>query len=130
MENASKALLIAGAILIAILLIALGMMAYTAGKGQVEKSGSQLDAAQVQSANSVFTNYEGRRTGSEVKALASLVASYNANTQSVFNTNNVNIAYTAPLTAGTVNINNYYNVTVTAYRNNGLVQTITVEAAN
>ena len=37
MENASKALLIAGAILIVILLIAVGMMVYNGAKGSIDK---------------------------------------------------------------------------------------------
>ena len=39
MENASKALIIAGAILLAILLISLGIMIYTQAQNTVQNSG-------------------------------------------------------------------------------------------
>ena len=85
MENASKALLIAGAILVAILLVALGMLVYTAGKANVEKSGTQLDSAQVQAFNSKFTNYEGVRSGTEVVALINDILMNGQNTESLNN---------------------------------------------
>jgi len=43
MENASKALIIAGAILISILLISLGIMIFNKNSGMVEQSNSVLD---------------------------------------------------------------------------------------
>ena len=80
MENASKALIIAGAILLSILLIGLGMYIFNNARGAM--SGANMDAQKVQSYNSEFEAYEGENVnGSNVRALVSTVISHNrANT--------------------------------------------------
>ena len=78
MENASKALLIAGAILIAILLIAIAMYVYSTSQGNVNQAMASLDVQQIQSLNQAWLNYEGKQTGSQIKALINRLAS-NAN---------------------------------------------------
>ncbi len=68
MENASKALIIAGAILLAILLISLGIMIYNQAQNTVNNSG--MSQAEIQAYNNRFMKYEGsNKTGSEVKSL-------------------------------------------------------------
>lgn len=57
MENASKALIIAGAILLSILIIGLGMFIYQKAAGAME--GININSQEVQSYNSAFINYEG-----------------------------------------------------------------------
>ena len=57
MENASKALIIAGAILLSILLISLGIMVYNNSKNAV--GSADLSDVQIQSFNSQFTAYTG-----------------------------------------------------------------------
>ena len=67
MENASKALIIAGAILLAILLISLGIMIFTQAQDVV--SGSGMTEAQISAFNDKFLKYEGKRKGTMVKSL-------------------------------------------------------------
>ena len=55
MENATKALIIAGAILISILIIALGVMIYNNASGTVDSA--NLSDTEIQSFNSKFTQY-------------------------------------------------------------------------
>lgn len=77
MENASKALIIAGAILISILIIGLGVFIYNKAKGAMDDSIS-LDSQKVQSINAKFEAYEGKgRSASDVKALLDLVRTHN-----------------------------------------------------
>lgn len=71
MENASKALIIAGAILLSILIIALGIFVFNAAKGAVNTD--QLDATEIQTFNEPIVNYEGTQMGSQVKSLLSLL---------------------------------------------------------
>lgn len=85
MENASKALLIAGAILIAILLIAIGMMVFTNAKGVIDTAGSNMSDTQKQAFNQQFEIYNGTVSGSVLKDVISKVNTSNANK------NNVNI---------------------------------------
>ena len=77
MENASKALIIAGAILLAILLISLGIMIFTQAQDTVTNSG--MSEAEAQSFNSKFTKYEGDIKGTMVKSLVQEVLSNNGN---------------------------------------------------
>ena len=67
MENASKALIIAGAILLSILLISLGIYIFT--QAQTVVNGSGMTQAEVKSFNEQFLKYEGTKKGSEVKSL-------------------------------------------------------------
>ena len=67
MENASKALIIAGAILLSILLISLGIMIYNQAQNTVNNSG--MSEAEISSFNNKFLKYEGKQTGSVVKSL-------------------------------------------------------------
>ena len=69
MENASKALIIAGAILLSILIIALGIFVFNAAKGAIKTD--QLDATEKATFNDPIAQYEGRQLGSSVKSLLS-----------------------------------------------------------
>ena len=77
MENASKALIIAGAILLAILLISLGIMIFTQAQDTV--SGSGMSEAEITAFNQKFTKYEGKVKGSMVKSLIQEVLANNSN---------------------------------------------------
>lgn len=76
MENASKALIIAGAILLAILIISLGLLVYNQAK---ETVGSvNLDQQEIEVFNSKFTSFEGTgKSGSQVNSLISTVIASN-----------------------------------------------------
>ena len=80
MENASKALIIAGAILLAILIISLGIMIYNQASGVVNNNSmSQVD---ISSFNQQFTQYEGTNVrGAQVNSLLSQVQSSNVSNQ-------------------------------------------------
>ena len=81
MENASKALIIAGAILLSILIIALGIFVFNAAKGAVNTD--QLDATEIQAFNEPIIQYEGRQMGSQVKSLlGTLISNAGNNSES------------------------------------------------
>lgn len=81
MENATKALIIAAAILIAIVLISLGV--FVLGNGtQLVKENSDMTATQVTTYNSKFEAYVGDHvSGSKVKQLINLVNQHNRNAE-------------------------------------------------
>ena len=79
MENASKALLIAGAILIVILLIAVGMLVYSQSRGAIDTGVAQMSSAEITMFNAQFTNYEGVQSATATKNL--LQTMLNNNTQ-------------------------------------------------
>lgn len=77
MENASKALIIAGAILLSILLISLGLVVYNQAKNTI--GAVNLDQQQKQAFNSKFENYQGDKLiGTKVNEMFQLVISSNA----------------------------------------------------
>ena len=75
MENASKALIIAGAILLSIAIIGIGMYVYNNAATAME--GTDMTDQQVDTYNQTFTNYEGVQRGANVKTLCDRVASHN-----------------------------------------------------
>ncbi len=77
MENASKALIIAGAILLAILLISLGIIIFSQAQDTVNNSG--MTQAELQTFNEQFLKYEGERKGTVVKSMMQEVFAVNAN---------------------------------------------------
>lgn len=77
MENATKALLIAAAVLIAILIISLGLVVYNKASETVEGAGD-LSEYQIQQFNEKFRKYEGKNvSGSEVNAMIETVFNHN-----------------------------------------------------
>ena len=69
MENASKALLIAGAILLCILIIAIGMFIYNSASSTITDSLTSLSTQEVEAFNNQFSSYQGIQKGTNVKNL-------------------------------------------------------------
>ena len=80
MENASKALIIAGAILLSILIISLGIFIFNQAS-EVTKS-SNLSEVEVLNFNEKFTSFEGNNVrGSEVNSLLNRIVQNNVANQ-------------------------------------------------
>ena len=132
MENASKALIIAGAILLSILIIGLGMMVFNQAKEAL--SGSNLDAEKAQTFNSKFLEYTGNSmTGVQVKNLVDLITN---NNNTIATTENPKITVmndvtdvTATLPAFRNGIKNAqrYAVTVESYDTAGRINKIKIK---
>lgn len=78
MENASKALIIAGAILISILLISVGVLVMNSINPMKDSAQKRAEAMASESFNAQFTSYEGEQSGSQVRAMFSAVNASNA----------------------------------------------------
>ena len=140
MENASKALIIAGAILIAILLISVAVLIINSTGGMQDRVKKSSDTMEIQSFNSQFTVYEGSNVNaSQVKALISLIKSSNAangykgrmltdameDDKYVFlDSSDSHICITS--SAG-LNNNTKYTVEITGYSEGGYVNVITIK---
>ena len=90
MENATKALMIAAAVLIAILIISLGLVIYNKATEAANNAGD-LGEAEMQQRNEKFLKYEGENvSGKDVNAMLQTVINHNmaqensANTVKVF----------------------------------------------
>lgn len=90
MENASKALIIAGAILLAILIISLGIIIYNQAAGVAQDS--NMDQLTINNFNAQWTNYEGNRvSGSQVNALMAAALANNTSEESADRKVTVNV---------------------------------------
>jgi len=82
MENASKALIIAGAILLSILIISLGIMIYNQASGVVNNNA--MSEVEITQFNSKFTQYAGSNVrGATVNSMVQAVLTNNVSQDSV-----------------------------------------------
>ena len=79
MDNASKALIIAGAILIAVMLVSLGVMIYNTSAGVAEDTVNQLGQMGAQAFNARFETYFGTRDKQQASGLVRAVIANNGN---------------------------------------------------
>ena len=78
MENASKALIIAGAIILAILIIALGMAVFNMAANPTEDAAASIESQAAQAFNSKFDPYiKLNATGSSIRSLYDVVRQNN-----------------------------------------------------
>lgn len=132
MENASKALIIAGAILLSILIIGLGMMVFNNAKDTI--SGANLDSSKVEAINSKFENYLGDRVkGTNVKSLCNLVKNNNLvaddNETFTITINEVTTATEINTLMSSFSNGKMYTVTATYEGPSKTIDTITIEEA-
>ena len=126
MENASKALIIAGAILISILLITIGIVLINSGRDVVDTGTAGMNSQQIQTFNAQFTPYEGTKKGSEIRGLWNAVASSNG----AYKDSGHEVDITPDKLTDLSGFSSMKNYTVTLnYDDNGYINTINVAAA-
>ena len=131
MENAAKALIIAGAILLSILLISLGIMIFNTAQDTTKNSG--MTQAQVAAFNNKFSKYEGTIKGSEVRSLIQEVIASNGDDNNKNASRKINISKdskdivkdTTADSSGILTTKSYI-VKITAYNADGTIKTITI----
>lgn len=149
MENASKALIIAASVLLAILIIAMGVAIFNKAQGAADTS--SFDTAEINMFNQKFERYSNNQLGSQVKSLISFAISNastnkdepsklpqvlfkaeneadNITTQSGMEASNKNEDYIGDLgkIRGAIISTHTYKVTLD-YANTGLINTITID---
>lgn len=134
MENATKALLIAAAVLIAILIISLGLAVYN--KASTATDSADLSGAEIQAQNEKFLKYNGnKKRGSEVNALLQTVLSNNLNATEDsakvgVNGGVVDLATDATSITTRAETSKLYDIVVNQDGPGGVVQSITIEESN
>ena len=150
MENASKALIIAGAILLAILIISLGIMVYRQASGVVDSNA--MDEVAVSSFNEKFQQYVGDNIrGANVNALINTIVQNNLSNSddtskqvklvgsglSISGTNAnwstkvpTGTAITSTSDSGSALTGRSYEVTTTPDPQSGYITTVTIKPAS
>ena len=136
MENASKALIIAGAILLAIIIISLGIMVVNNARSQI--GGANLSKQEIEAFNSQWDAYCGeKKSASDVRSLCSAAISNNAVEESNGSARYITVtgksidiagktaSSAAKTTVPALSNAQTYTIKVTSYAN-GLASTITV----
>ena len=121
MENASKALIIAGAILLAILIISLGILIYNQASGVV--TNNSMDEVSIQTFNNKFLQYAGDQKGSAVRALLSQINASNATDGTPVE---ITPTWADGITESTIETGGTYYITIEMDSDSGLVDTITI----
>ncbi len=130
MDNASKALVMAGAILIAVMLISLGVLLFNRASDIADETSNQLDSLAIQTYNAGYTNYAGEKVkGSSVKQLINKIQSHNANDEETDQYGEITLSGSVT-DVNTVKSSKWYNVKITAYGNNGAISAITINNAS
>ena len=135
MENATKALLIAAAVLVAILIISLGLVVYNMAAETVKNS-ANLSQQEIQTFNEQFTQYQGDNVrGSNVNALLKTALNNNiTKAQEGKNAMVVDVKLGGSSVLESTQIKSradaskMYSVTVAQDGEGGLVHTITITA--
>ncbi len=128
MENASKALLIAAAILIAIVLITFGVIVL--GQGSEIINNTSMSETEVTTFNAKFTAFAGKNVrGSKVNSLLNTVVQSNLAQddpgKKVSVDGKVTISTDATEVKDKVDTGENYSVSIT-YKKNGLIEKITI----
>lgn len=124
MENASKALIIAGAILISILLISVGIIIMNAINNPVDQAATSADEYSIQQFNAKFVKYDGVQKGSTLSNLTSEVTVSNAQDEEHV----VDLNLPAGIaSSGRLTKTRDYDVTI-GYNEQGYINAITVTA--
>lgn len=142
MDNASKALIIAGAILIAVMLVSLGVMLYNTAAGVAESTTGTVESLGVEGYNAQFNQYMGERQRASVaQGLIDKVIANNANSdttisvqllQGTSKAKNLTAAKTSDSTALTnmrnkiTTKNTVYKIEVGSYDTSGTINFIKI----
>lgn len=128
MENASKALIIAGAILISILLISVGILVMNSTNDVTDGVGQQGQTMAIQTFNSQFLAYEtDTNSAAQIRSLISAVNASNASHDATTSADEkyVEVAWGTGLSASTLKSTKRYTVTV-GYATTGYINKLTI----
>ena len=128
MENASKALIIAGAILISILLISVGILVMNSTGNMQDQVSSSADSMAIETFNSQFLSYEtDTNSAAQIRTLISKVNASNASNDATTSADEkyVEGAWGPGLSASTFKSTKRYTVTV-GYATTGYINKLTI----
>ena len=126
MENASKALIIAGAILISILLISVGVMVMSSTDEVTGGMEEEMNRAAIEEFNGKFAQYAGDQKGASIKTLMNTMSSSNASSQHKVKVYAGTTETTASKVTASVKSTTTYNVEISDEDSDGYYDKITI----
>ncbi len=137
MDNASKAILFAGAMLIATGLIGIGIYMFKMGGTATTEVASTMTSNEIMAINSQFTRYRGSCMGVEAKQMIRAVYTHNMSSDSLVTVNSYPVNTSDQLRdmtsgnklfTGGIKDNKEYTVTIagTDYNSAGLIRNIQI----
>lgn len=129
MENASKALIIAGSVLIAILIISLGLFIFKSTSGTTDQTQKLGETLEIQQFNSQFLKYCGTSVkGSQVRTLCEVIIAHNANSSTKVGINSEENTTATAISQyrNGISTNKSYKVDPTIDDKTGLIKCISV----
>lgn len=113
MENATKALLIAGTVLIAIIMVSIAVYLHSLYSDQANQYSETISATEIQKFNSKFDVYLGREniTAQEIVSVVNLAKEYNNQIQIYLETTRLQFTSSTPEDFIKTNQNNLFSCT-------------------
>ncbi len=128
MENSAKALIMAGAILVAVILISISIVVLNSTSDAREQANSKVNSTEVQSFNNQFSSFTGGLVNaSQVKSLILLINANNAHYGFDKNTKAGEDKYIQVSGPTALYPNRTYTVKMTEFTESGYVSKITIE---
>lgn len=126
MENASKALVIAGAILISIILISIGIMVVNSAYGIFGSAEESMTSQEIEMFNRQFLSYTGEQKGSAIKSLMSTINASNASHDADHQVAVTGIGSSPDDIVSAVKTTTTYTVKITTDATSGIITSIDV----
>jgi hypothetical protein len=120
----------AGAILIAVMLISLGVLLFNQGQNTARQTQDLMDATAIAAYNRQYTIYEGKkRSPSDAITFIGLVNANMHNSQIEYDYGAISFADGSITDTSLINSQGWYTITITSYNSvNGAVEKVKVEA--
>ncbi len=134
MENASKALIIAGAILLAVLLLSIGITILNSTGAMQNEANQSVMNLEIQSFNEQFLKYQGTIVNaSQVKSLLLLIKANNSYYEFDSSTpvgTDKYVTIIGNISSSSLYANKTYRVSAAEFNSNGYISTIRIELNN
>lgn len=127
MENAAKALLIAGTVLLAIIMVSVAVYLYSLYSNQADQYSEIISATELQKFNSKFDIYLGREniTAQEIVSIVNLAKEYNDQVQIYLGMERLQFTLSTPEEFIKTYQNNLFSCSSTTYDTNGKIVKLT-----
>ena len=129
MDNASKAIIMAGAVLVAVMIISLGVLLFNSASKNTEEIGKQVETREVLQYNQRFSVYAGSNvSGSDVRSLLNSIEMHNSNANELDIHGKITITDDSSVNKSSeVVLTKKYTVEIASYDSQGAISSISIK---